>query len=160
MIYNIESSKTQLIAFGSFSITAQKNDISNAKVHRQKIEQLIYTDLIKDLKIHEKAIVKISIVKLARENRNMIWYNVEAFASAIYRNQTEVAQYLAAETLLEISACATGLRIYKTNINSAKIESIMKKYIKEFVVCKQCNSLQTNAKECLSCGACVRDLRT
>lgn len=160
LIYNIESSKTQLIAFGSFSITAQKNDISNAKVHRQKIEQPVYTDLIKDLKIHEKAIVKIPIVKLARENRNMIWYNVEAFASAIYRNQTEVAQYLAAETLLEISACATGLRIYKTNINSAKIESIMKKYIKEFVVCKQCNSLQTNAKECLSCGACVRDLRT
>jgi len=159
LIYNVELSNTRLIAFGSFSTAVQKDDISDAKVHRQKIEQPAYTDLIKDLKMHEKAVVKIPIVKLARENRNIIWYNAEVFASAIYRTQTEVAQYLAAEILLNISACANGLRIYKTNINSAKIESIMKKYIKEFVVCKQCNSLNTNAKVCLSCGACVRDLR-
>ncbi len=130
LIYNLESSNTRLIAFGSFSTAKQKNDISDAKVHRQKIEQPDYTDLIKDLKMHEKAVVKIPIVKLARENRNIIWYNAEVFASSIYRTQTEVAQYLAAETLLNISACANGLRIYKTNINSAKIESIMKKIYK------------------------------
>lgn len=108
--------------------------------------------------MHTKTTVRIPIVKLARENRNIIWHNADLFAAAIHRTQLEVAQYLAAETLLNISACAGGLRIYKTNINSAKIESIMKKYIKEFVVCKQCNGLNTTSIECMSCGACVRDL--
>ena len=161
LIYNIESSNTQLVAFGSFEkVDMDGNTVITSESKKQKIEQPDYADLIKSLKIHEKAVVKIPIVKLARENRNIIWYNAEAFASAIYRTQTEVARYLADETLLMVSACANGLRIYKTNINPAKIESIMKKYIKEFVVCKQCNSLNTNTKECISCGACVRDLRT
>ncbi len=152
LIYNVESSNTRLIAFGSFGISKPCSPVV-------KLEQYNYSELTKDLKIHEKAFTKIPVVRMARENRNVIWENIDAFAKAVYRTPQEIAKYLAAETLVNISICAGGLRFYKSNLNSAKIESIMKKYIKEFVLCGQCKSLNTTVDVCNECKACVRDLR-
>ncbi len=166
LVYNVESSNTKLVAFGSFAGDAESNNRESKQEEKKKLEltqanltQHNYEDLIKDLVTHEKAIVKIPTVKTARENRNIIWYNIEDFSKAIYRTVDEISKHLAAETMLNISKCANGLRIYKTNINPAKVESIMRKYIKEFVVCKQCSSLNTTADKCLNCSACVRDVK-
>ncbi len=152
LIYNVESSNTRLIAFGSFGI-------NKACLSVIEVEQYNYLELIKDLKIHERAFTKIPVVRMVRENRNVIWTNIDAFAKAIYRTPQEIIKYLAVETLVNISICAGGLRFYKSNLNSAKIESIMKKYIKDFVLCGQCKSLNTSSDVCNECGACVRDLR-
>lgn len=151
LIYNVGSDGDKLIAFGTFG---------NVEKYKIPIEliQPDYAELIKDLKIHEKSIVKIPIVKLGRENRNILWINIDAFSKAVYRTPAEIGIYLAQETLLNISICANGLRIYKSNINSAKIESIMKKYIKEFVLCGQCKSLNTSNGVCADCKAVTRDL--
>lgn len=142
LIYNTDSN---LIAFGVFGKSEKNIFIS--------IQQPDYKELIKDFKIHEKIKSKIPCVKIIHENRNIIWSNIDCFANSINRQQNDIIKYLSSETLLSMSLCASGLRIYKTKINCIKIESIMKKYIKQYVLCKQCNSLNTDNTACLSCGA-------
>ncbi len=153
LIYDVNKN---LVAFGCFGCfgtgqpTAQKIQLSTVN----------YSDLIQELKPFEATHVRIPFVKLGKENRNIIWSNINEFAKSINRTPAELGNHLSKETLLNVTISANGLRIYKTNINSAKIESILKKYIKEYVVCGQCKSLNTNATMCIDCGAVVRDLRT
>jgi hypothetical protein len=155
LIYESTATESRLIAFGISNL-----DVLAIKINRVELEMPDYKELIKDLKMHENTTVKIPLVRLARENRNIIWCNINDIAKSINRTPDELSKHLANETLLNVVSSANGLRIYKTNINSAKIESILKKYIKEYVICGQCRSLNTNSSMCIDCGAVVRDLRT
>ena len=144
-------SADKLVAFGSFGNTP--------KIKKVSIESPDYDSLIKELKTCENAVTKIPLIKLGKENRNIMWDNIKDISKVLNRTPEELSKHLASETLLNVAMCSKGLRIYKTNINVAKVESILKKYIKEYVICKQCRSLNTTIQGCLACGATVRDLR-
>jgi len=153
LIYQQESSNTQMIAFGKFGV-------ERAGIPKVEIDQPIYGELVNDLVVSARVKAKIPPVKLAKENKNAIWENIADFAKAINRSIDDVQKRVAEETLLNVSMCRSGLRMYKTVANSYRLESILKKYIKECIVCRQCLSLNTDNEKCLDCGACVRDLTT
>lgn len=148
LIYNIDSSNTRLIAFGSFGK-------ETAKLPKFNIEQPKYENLTQNITYNEKTKTKIPVIKISRENRNIIWINIMQVSESIYRRADQVAEHIKSETCLNVAMSAGGLRMYKTNINVVKLESIMKKYIKNTVMCKQCNSLHTDADVCLDCHAAV-----
>lgn len=162
LIYQVESSNTQLIAFGKFGCqpaqSAQPANLNQpAKlIQPANLNQPDYLSMIQEFNF-VKSTLKIPIVKIGRENRNIIWHNIQAFSIAIHRTPSEIGKYLAEETMLEIVECSDGLRLYKTNINAIKIESVMRSYIKQ-ILCKQCGGI-TQDMICISCNACVRDLR-
>lgn len=115
-----------------------------------------YKSLLNTAEKAEQKRTAVPIPKLGRENRNILWLNINDFCKAIHREPAAVIKYVADETLFNLSACANGVRMYKAKINEAKLQTILKKFIKEFVMCRQCKSINTDADRCLDCQAIHR----
>ena len=153
LIYTYESSKSQLIAFGK---TEEEVKSEIVKLNQPNYEELL-TNITQTVKINKK----LQIPSIIKENKNMIWSNISDFCKEINREQEDVSKFIREESFLQVSMCVSGLRILKGNVllKQGKLESLLKKFIKEFVMCKQCLGLDTTRLFCLSCGANVRDLR-
>ena len=152
LIYTHESSNTQLIAFGTFG---DKADTPVAAIE-QTIDE--YQTILGTKEVVETKKITIPIPKLGRENRNVIWLNVAEFCDAIKRPVTKVTKFIADETLLDVSMCPNGLRMYKTNMREKQMLSLLKKFVIEFVACKQCKSIDTSEIVCNNCKAIVREI--
>jgi len=149
LIYTQESSNTRMIAFGAII----SNEIYKRDIPVIHIKQPNYDAMIKNISFIEKAKNKIPVVRVVRENRNIMWINIQQVADAIHRPICIVYKHIQEETLYNVSMSQGGLRIYKSNISGPKIESILRRFIKTDVMCKQCQSLNTDMIKCLECGA-------
>lgn len=151
LIYTNESSNTRLIAFGVIVVN-KKNKNTLPLV---ELPNIPYESMLRNIVAKEKSRAKVPPVRLSRENRNVIWTNITQFSISIFRSDESVMKRLQEETSLTMSLSADGLRICKTNIDSMKIESILRQFIKEKVMCSQCQSLETDevAKICRCCKA-------
>ena len=116
----------------------------------------MYKSLLYTIEKAEQKRLTIPIPKLARENRNRLWLNVDDFCNVVKRTKASVVKFVSEETMLNMSVCANGIRMYKTNIDEKKLQSILKKFVIEHVACKQCKSTNTNLDTCLECHATRR----
>lgn len=80
---------------------------------------------------------------LFRENRNIVWTNMQIFCQSIKREPENVSTFVKEELCIDASLCREGLRIFKSNINTSKFQVILRKYVKENVSCGQCKSVDT-----------------
>lgn len=110
----------------------------------------------------EKPKITIPIPLLARENRNIIWGNMESFCEVIKREPEHIATYIRKELCMEVSICQNGLRLYKTKINQTKLQTVLKKYICDNVCCGECKGINTVLERvpirglqihCIGCGS-------
>lgn len=82
--------------------------------------------------------------KLMRENRNIIWSNISDFAEHISRTDECVVDFLREEILgREIVLCSHGVKFYKLRINATQLQNVLKKFLREKVVCNECRCLDT-----------------
>jgi translation initiation factor 2 beta subunit (eIF-2beta)/eIF-5 len=155
LIYSCESSKTQLIGFGI---------MEEEKVLRPVFEyHYEYTVLLPDNLQFEREKVTIPVPVMTRDNRNMIWSNLVTFCETVHREPETVSTYLIKELCIKATICDQGLRIVKSRLDSRKLQTVLKKYIKEKVMCDQCRGLHTKTEknpitrcweiQCEGCGS-------
>lgn len=105
--------------------------------------------------------VNLPPIKIARKNRMSIFSNFGLLAEKIKRDRDHISSYFKTETGLVNTINQHNQMIIHGNLNEAKCESIMRKYINEFVLCRQCKGLSTNLikdhgltfLQCNQCGA-------
>lgn len=119
-----------------------------------------------DRKQREK--VSIPTPQMKRENRNMIWLNMEVFCQVIHRDPSQVCTFIKQELCMDATICQSGLRLFKTKMDDLKLQTVLKKFIVGEVACQQCHGIDTaevrDTKNrfhqiiCHSCGSIRRNL--
>jgi translation initiation factor 2 subunit 3 len=155
LIYSCESSKTQLIGFGVMEAVEEKRPVF--------VYEYEYMVLLPENIKAEKIRAAIPVPKMSRENRNMIWSNMVSFCQVVNREPEHVSTYLIQEMCIRATICADGLRIVKSRLDARKLQSVLKKYIKEKIMCDQCKGLETKTSKnpvtrhwevhCIGCGS-------
>lgn len=148
LIYSLKPSA--LIAFGRLDSYVKPVDSVHVIRLQDKLE---YESILPEVEDSEKKKSSVPVPKLARENRNILWLNIATFCERVRRPVNEVVKYIADETLIPVSLCDNGLRMYKAAINERKLTTLLKRFIIEHVACKQCKSIDTEKTHCLTCGA-------
>lgn len=159
-----------LLGFGVFET---EEDLVSTALTFMPLSQDIntYLSLLNACNLVRKKTVqkhKLPIPTFARDNRDLIWTNLSVFCSIVSRDENSVALYLKEELCMETSVCKDGLRLRKTKLSSTKIESVLKKYVAQKVVCGVCKGMQTEQRKnhargidlfCKECGAtCVMEM--
>ena len=112
-------------------------------------------------KCAEEAIQKINLpsLKVTNKNRLSIISNFGEYPKILKRTKEEIGDYFKTETAAINSINAMEQLLIHGKFNETKCEYIMKNYIKQFVMCRQCKGLDTKLiKESgltfLECGHC------
>ncbi len=154
LIYSVDTG--QLIGFGMTNVS----EPSSVKYLEQTLKE--YKALLPTEEQKEKQRVTLPFPSLARENMNTIWSNVSVFCQVVGREQDHVATFIKNELCMEISVCQMGLRLYKTRMNVNKLQTVLKRYLKENVQCEQCKGIKTDLEKnsvrgyqihCSQCGS-------
>ena len=98
-------------------------------------------------------------IKVIKKNRISIFSNFGMFVEKLNRSAEHISEYYKSETGIGTSINGAGQLILQGILNETKTESIMRNYIKEFVICKQCKCLDTlllkeNGLTFLKCNQC------
>ena len=94
------------------------------------------------------------------QGRATIITNIQSIASYIRRPADMLAKLLQKELAVQ-TVLERDLLIFKTKLNSAKVNDKIAMYVKEFVLCTECKKPDTEVisekgikfKHCLACGA-------
>lgn len=94
------------------------------------------------------------------QGKNTIITNINDIASYIRRPADHIAKFLQKE-LATASVLEKDRLIFKTKLNSAKVNEKLAMYVKDFVLCTECKKPDTEVisekgikfKHCLACGA-------
>ena len=94
------------------------------------------------------------------QGRATIITNIQSIASYIRRPADMLAKFLQKELAVQ-TVLERDLLIFKTKLNSAKVNDKIAMYVKEFVLCTECKKPDTEVisekgikfKHCLACGA-------
>ncbi|KAH3664157.1 hypothetical protein OGAPHI_004871 [Ogataea philodendri] len=108
--------------------------------------------------------LKIPPPEVAREgNKKTMFANVQTIASVLQRNPEHLIQYLFAELGTSGSIDGEKRLIIKGRFQAKNIESVLRRYIQEYVICKTCKSMNTELKRestnrlhfivCQACGS-------
>ncbi|KAG7877884.1 hypothetical protein KL905_001150 [Ogataea polymorpha] len=108
--------------------------------------------------------LKIPPPEVAREgNKKTMFANVQTIASVLQRNPEHLIQYLFAELGTSGSIDGEKRLIIKGRFQAKNIESVLRRYIQEYVICKTCKSMNTELKRestnrlhfivCRACGS-------
>lgn len=89
-------------------------------------------------KIHLKPVELVALSK-----SKFRWTNFKEFASDLRRKPEHLQAFVSAELGLETILNQDALRIDKKRLSSEELQSILKRYILEFVKCGQCHSANT-----------------
>lgn len=117
-----------------------------------RLHQLRSTD-----EVYKK--VNLPPLKVVKKNRSSIFANFNVFVQRLNRSKEHISEFYKTETGLVNSINGEGQLIIQGMFSEAKCESIMRNYIKEFVMCKQCKGLSTdllkeNGLTFISCNQC------
>lgn len=149
----IYTEDTKLIGFGTFGRENITNRLSTLNIESLPIQnRQSYISLLPG---HEQKIgkkVTIPVPVLLRENKDLIWSNMDLFCTTINRENKYVEKYIQQELILKTSICQGGMKLFKTRLSETKFISVLKKYIVENVRCNQCNSLNTTQVDNMVCG--------
>ncbi len=108
--------------------------------------------------------LKIPPPEVARDgNKKTVFVNVQVIAHVLQRNPEHLIQYLFAELGTSGSIDGEKRLIIKGRFQSKNIESVLRRYIQEYVICKTCKSMNTELKResanrlhfivCKACGS-------
>ena len=108
-----------------------------------------YDDLLYRLHIAKTADdnykkVNLPPLKVTRKNKLSIFSNFIIFSEKLNRPKQHIADYYKTETGLENSINGQNQLLIHGIFTEVKCESIMRNYIKEFVMCRQCKGLSTD----------------
>eukprot|EP01053_Blabericola_migrator_P013244 Blabericola_migrator_1__13243@NODE_91_length_14555_cov_140_209277_g81_i0_p6_GENE_NODE_91_length_14555_cov_140_209277_g81_i0NODE_91_length_14555_cov_140_209277_g81_i0_p6_ORF_typecomplete_len233_score23_48eIF5_eIF2B/PF01873_17/1_9e35Lar_restr_allev/PF14354_6/0_055Elf1/PF05129_13/3_9e02Elf1/PF05129_13/0_44_NODE_91_length_14555_cov_140_209277_g81_i01271413412 len=94
-------------------------------------------------------------------SRRVAWTNFKEICSIMQRSQEHVCQFVLAELGTEGSIAGEGQLVLKGRYGPKHIESLLRKYITEYVTCSMCRSPQTTLERdsrtrlyTISCAAC------
>ncbi len=87
--------------------------------------------------------VNISKPEVKYENRKTFWYNFGKNCSQIKRTMNQLKKYYEKELAVETSINEKSSLIFRGKYDSNLVATLYKKYIKNYVVCTSCKSLQT-----------------
>ena len=158
----IYSSDTKLVGFGVFG-EENKERIVGDKIN-QTFEE--YKRLLPDFKEEEKIKYSIPIPQMCKENKNIIWSNMQVFCQTIHRDQTHISTYIQQELCASVSVCDLGLRIYKMRLDANKFQGVLRKYIVDRICCSECRGVDTEIRKqkgfnevfCNKCGSSRNEL--
>lgn len=111
---------------------------------------------------HQK--LKIPPPEVARDgNKKTVFVNVQVIAHVLQRNPEHLIQYLFAELGTSGSIDGEKRLIIKGRYQAKNIESVLRRYIQEYVICKTCKSMNTELRRestnrlhfivCKACGS-------
>merc|ERR1711964_213714 len=96
-------------------------------------------------------------------SRRVAWVNFGEVCQLMNRTPEHVHQFFMAEFGTTGSLAGNNQMVFKGRFNAKHVESLLRKYITEYVTCAMCKSANTNlnrdqntrlhAIECGSCGA-------
>lgn len=125
-----------------------------------------YDDMLYRLhlaKLKEGSSDKISFppLKVVYQNRVSVIANFGEFPKILNRTKDEISHFFQEETATRISINAQQQLIIHGKFNESRCEYILKNYIRQFVMCRQCNGLNTKLQkenglsflDCNQCGA-------
>jgi translation initiation factor 2 subunit 2 len=112
----------------------------------------------------KKTRIRVKPPQVAKDGpKKTVFINFEEICSNLHRQQEHVIAYLFSELSTSGSVDGSNRLIIRGVYRGKDIESVLKKYISEYVLCRVCNSLDTiltrdpNTRlytlNCLSCGA-------
>eukprot|EP01055_Gregarina_sp_Pseudo9_P002380 Gregarina_sp_Pseudo_9__2379@NODE_2684_length_911_cov_73_149083_g2461_i0_p1_GENE_NODE_2684_length_911_cov_73_149083_g2461_i0NODE_2684_length_911_cov_73_149083_g2461_i0_p1_ORF_typecomplete_len233_score17_15eIF5_eIF2B/PF01873_17/4_4e03eIF5_eIF2B/PF01873_17/1_6e35Lar_restr_allev/PF14354_6/0_055Elf1/PF05129_13/5_2e02Elf1/PF05129_13/0_45_NODE_2684_length_911_cov_73_149083_g2461_i083781 len=94
-------------------------------------------------------------------SRRVAWTNFKEICNIMQRSQEHVCQFVLAELGTEGSIAGEGQLVLKGRYGTKHIESLLRKYITEYVTCSMCRSPQTTLERdsrtrlyTISCAAC------
>lgn len=117
------------------------------KLHNAKIADDIYTKInLPPLQVH-------------RKNKLSIFVNINTYSEKLNRTKEHISNFFREEMGTATSINGQNQLIIHGILNEAKCESIMRKYIKQYVMCKQCKSIHStmikdNGLTYLECKQC------
>lgn len=129
-----------------------KNGISdiqiiNLNVPSEKIYTLlldeIYETISENNQLFGNTITNVSKPDTKYENRKTFWYNYGKNCSQLNRSTQQVKLFFEKELAVETSINEKGNLILRGKYNFNLIASTFKKYIKNYVQCSSCKSIQT-----------------
>lgn len=108
-----------------------------------------YKDMLDRLqkeKMMEQQYEKLSlpIIKIVRKNKTTVFANFDSYPKILKRNADHIGKYIQSEMGTDYTINANGQMIIQGIYKENKIESVFKKYIREFVCCRQCKGLYTD----------------
>jgi translation initiation factor 2 subunit 2 len=87
--------------------------------------------------------VNISKPDIKYENRKTFWYNYGKNCSQVNRNIEQIKKFIDKEMAVETSINDKSNLILRGKYNFAMIAGVYKKYIKNYVQCSTCKSMET-----------------
>lgn len=135
------------------SVTSSLFDLTNKRKHIKNNEYIKYEfmldKLMKNLQTdHPELInrVKTSIIspKLLRINfKKLIWINFNEICNTLQRHPEHIYNYLITEFKTTCSINYNQQLIINGKFNQIQIEKVLRSYIKMYVICNNCKSLNT-----------------
>eukprot|EP00382_Lankesteria_abbotti_P011039 CAMPEP_0113852920 /NCGR_PEP_ID=MMETSP0372-20130328/5916_1 /TAXON_ID=340204 /ORGANISM="Lankesteria abbotti" /LENGTH=148 /DNA_ID=CAMNT_0000824799 /DNA_START=101 /DNA_END=547 /DNA_ORIENTATION=+ /assembly_acc=CAM_ASM_000359 len=96
-------------------------------------------------------------------SKKVAWMNFQEICTIMERNPDHVLQFVVAELGTDGSVAGDGQLVLKGKFNTRNIESLLRKYITEYVTCSHCRSPKTLLDKdsrtrlynihCQACGA-------
>lgn len=119
-------------------------------------------DLNAGFGLKEKTVIKPPQVVRVGTKRSG-WINFQELASSLNREPNHLMNYALAEFGTEGTLAGSGQLLFKGKYTGKNVESLLKKYIKEYVMCSMCRSSNTSLERdqssrlhtvrCRNCGA-------
>ena len=108
------------------------------------------------LVLHQPVVQKLN-------NKKSLWTNFAIICSSLNRSKDHVMNYVLTECCVEGSIDANEQFLLRGKFDHKQIESILRKYIVEYVKCNECSQLKTEINKdpvlrlqficCLNCGS-------
>ncbi|AUL79377.3 eukaryotic translation initiation factor 2 subunit beta [Tupanvirus soda lake] len=123
-------------------------------------DELLYR--LHTAKTAEDAYKKINLppLKVTRKNRLSVIVNFEVYSEKLNRSKDHISEYFKVETGACNSVNNQNQLLIHGILNETKCESIMRNYIKEYVMCKQCKGINSSIRKeggltYLECHQCL-----
>lgn len=83
-------------------------------------------------------------LKVSRKNKLSIFVNLSDFSDKLNRTKEQIGDFFKIESGTSVSINNQNQLLIQGILSEAKCESIMRNYIKEFVMCRQCKGLNSS----------------
>lgn len=143
------------------------NDTQKCDLYTYKeMLDMLYNAMEHDGLIISSSIIKLDALLIGKDGSRTVIKNWSKFVNSINRDQLHLQNFISKELATQISFNNIKDNLYiKGRFSSLEIEIILKKYIKTYVICSSCKSLNTNFSKngrtmilkCNKCG-CERGL--
>jgi translation initiation factor 2 subunit 2 len=125
-------------------ITKNLDTLDNIYTYPEMLSML-YKSMEHDGLLINSNLIKLNALIIGLEGSRIVIKEWSKVIASVNRDQTHLQNYISKELSTTISYNIDKDNLYiKGRFSRAEIESIIKKYIKTFIICYSCKSLNTN----------------